>query len=246
MLRNHMRSRKEGHDAAYESARWIAEVKAQSLISWLARYWDECADTINFGYDYSRFIELSDFQNDSQEWIIRETRTAYFEDTFAATNIALYDAAIVLANSLAWEAISGDPEVNKQRIVIHCASILSIVAYHESRGTSSGGSVSMVFPMKIVCRATPSNHQRHQAEAALLSWGESRGVSGICKSRAAPEGSDIYHGIGGLDSTRVGNWNSSSRLDSFPRDISSSLDALQVPPPQVWAGTLLHEHHLRA
>lgn len=240
-----MRSRIERRDAAYEAARWIVEVKAQTLISWLARYWAQCADTISFGYDYSRFIELSGFRTDAQEWIITETRTAYFEDTFAATNVALYDAAIILANSLAWEATPGDPEVNKQRIVIHCASILSVVAYHESRGTGSGGSVSMVFPMKIVCQATPSNHQRQQAEAALLRWGQSRGVVGICKSRAAPEGHSIYRGMHRMDETCAGNSNTASNFDYPSRDIPSSIGALQVPPPQIWAGTLLHEHRVR-
>lgn len=71
-------------------------------------------------------------------------------------------------------------------------------------------------------------------------------MSGICKSRAAPEGSDIYRGVGGSDETRDRNWTTALRLDSFSRNIPSSLGALQVPPPQVWAGTLLHEHHLRA
>ncbi len=106
----------------------------------------------------------------------------------------MYDTAIVLANALAWESNSGYPEVNKRQTVIHCASILAAVAHHEKIGPASGGSISMMFPMKIARRATPSIDQRRQLQASLEKWGESRGVGDICQF-GVPESHDTYSKI---------------------------------------------------
>lgn len=245
ILRDSMRSMRERSHEAYEPTRRAVEDEAQRLISWLRRYWDECADTINLGYDHSRFVELSGFQADATDWIVEETSMTHFEDTFAATNVAMYDAAVVLANALAWEATSGDAGLYKQRIATHCASILAVVSYHEGRGVGSGGSITMVFPMKIVCRVTPSNHQRHLAEAALLKWGKSRGMDGICKFSVVPERNGIYNQIRRTEEARSRYSGTARDPRYLALDPSSSLGADHVPPPQLWAGTLLHAHRLR-
>lgn len=51
----------------------------------------------------------------------------------------------------------------------------------------------MVFPLKVVCRVTPSDDQRRGAQIALRRWGERRGVDGICDPLVIPEREGIYN-----------------------------------------------------
>lgn len=197
-----MRSLRELDDQAAAATSRTVGQKASHLLSWLAQFWDEYHDDINPEYDHSRFAELSDFQTDAAHWVMEETSIADFDDTFAATTIAFYDAATVLANALAWEATDDDPQVYKRRIVTHCASILSVVAHHESVGVGSGGSNTMIFPIKLVCRVTPSDHQRRKAEECLAIWGKKRGVDGICKF-AIPEKLGIFRSIERMEKGRA-------------------------------------------
>lgn len=224
LLRNSMRLDREYNGKPLEPSRQAVEDKAAHMISWLARFWEECGDTINYGYDYSRFLESTGFQADAKNWIVEEIMPAYFQDTFAATSIALYDAGTIIANALAWESASSKSDTNQQRIVIHCESVLSTVAYHESKGPRSGGTLAMIFPLKIVCRVTPSDHQRQRASNALHKWGSSRGVGGIC-GFVGPEKRDIYSVIREMEKTRATNNLFESR--NLSRD--SSLDPSNVP-----------------
>ena len=185
----------------FEPTRQEVEAKAEEVIMMLKEYWDECGDVIQPGYGHGIFTEAAAFQTDPADCIINSSQPTTFNDIFAASNIAMYDAGTILANAIAWEATSGYPEPNKQRIVVHSASILEAVKFHESQGPNSGGSIVMVFPMKVVRRATPSNAQRDQAQAALDRWGETRGVDGICKF-ADTESDGIYSDIRKMEARR--------------------------------------------
>ena len=114
---------------------------------------------------------------------------------------------MILTNATAWEASPLLAETNKQRIVIHCESILSAVAYHERRGPQSGGTLAMIFPLKIVCRVTPSDHQRERAITALFNWGHARGISGMCEF-AVPLNEGIYEVIRRTEEMRAKTYQS--------------------------------------
>ena len=171
--------------------RYKAETQAQDLLTRLQTYWQECGNMIAPGYDYSSFAEKTNFESDSADWNIETTVPITYRNPFVASSISMYDAATVLANGLAWQSGVGSTKLYEQRIVIHCASILQAVMYHESQGPNSGGSIQMVFPLKVLCRVTPSNDQRRQAQLALRQWGEKRGVDGICDPLTIPERENI-------------------------------------------------------
>ena len=177
------------------------EAQAQGLIARLQTYWQECRNVIYPGYDYSSFVEISNFESASSDWIIEATVPITYCDPFVATSVAMYDAAAVIANSLVLESGADFANLYKQRIVIHCASILQAVVYHESQGPNSGGSIQMVFPLKVVCRITPSDDQRRQAQVALRRWAERRGVDGICDPRVIPERYGTHNNFRGMEAT---------------------------------------------
>ncbi|KAL6713244.1 hypothetical protein ACLMJK_009365 [Lecanora helva] len=121
-------------------------------------------------------------QTDQEDWVIQKVDPYGFRDAFVARNVAFYDAGIIVVLSLASEAsTSGLTPSEANRIVIHCESIMSAVAYHEDLGPYSGSTTEMIFPLKTICRATPSAQQKQRAYLALARWGSSRGVDGICK-----------------------------------------------------------------
>lgn len=171
------------------------ENEAQDLIARLQAYWQECGNLIAPYYDYSSFAEKTNFESDSADWIIETTVPITYRNPFLASSVAMYDAATVLANSLAWQSSAGFTKLYKQRIGIHCASILQAMVYHESQAPNSGGSIQMVFPLKVICRVTPSNDQRRQAQLALRRWGEKRGVDGICDPLTIPERDNVPNNV---------------------------------------------------
>ena len=184
LLRNKMRDLRKHVDESSDAFSESVKDKALHIISQLGTYGLEHQDVINSSYDYSRFHEITNFQSDARSWIVEDASPACFRDPFAAVTIALYDGGLVLANALAWEATPRNSKYYKERIVIHCESILSAVAYFESRGPSSGGTLLMIFPLKAACRTSPSDDQRRRVRAALAMWGTRRGVDGICKFQA--------------------------------------------------------------
>lgn len=194
ILRNSMREIRDQSHLICEPTRKAVHSKAIEIIALLEDYWDKYGTVVDSAYDCSHFIETSDFRGEPTSWVIETPLAVRFSSPATATNIAMYDAAVVLANALAWESNSGYPEVNKRKIVLHCASILAAIIYHEGKGPESGGSINMVLPMKVVCRATPSNDQRRQAQLALDRWGKLRGLEGIC-GFAVPERHGIYGNI---------------------------------------------------
>lgn len=203
VLRQKMGSLRKSNESCSEPLRKTLEDQASQLLSRLARFWQENSEVINASYNHGRFFEASGFEHDAEDWVIEESKPGHFYDTFAATNIALYDATCVLTNALAVEAmpISVSTKPYKRKIAIHCASILSIAACLESKGPSSGGSLIMVFPIKTVCRATPCYSQRKQATDALERWGASRGIDGLCTFRV-DEKFGIYDTIRRMEEAR--------------------------------------------
>ena len=192
--RNNMRTQ-PAQERPSDQLRHNAETQAQELIARLQTYWQECGNLITPGYDYSSFAERTNFESDSSDWVVETTVPITYRNSFVASSVAMYDAATVLANALAWQSGAGFTKLYKQRIVIHCASILQAVVYHESQGPNSGGSIQMVFPLKVICRVTPSNDQRRQAQLALRRWGEKRGVDGICNPMTIPERDDVSKNV---------------------------------------------------
>ena len=188
----------QAQDRVLDQLRYNVEAQAQDLIARLQTCWQQCGNAIYPGYDYGSFVESTNFEIESSDWIVEATVPITYRDPFVATSVAMYDAATVLANALIWESGAGFTELYKQRIVIHCASILQAVVYHESRGPNSGGSIQMVFPLKVVCRVTPSDDQRRQAQIALRRWGERRGVDGICNPLVIPEREGVYNDFRGM------------------------------------------------
>ncbi|KAK3170140.1 hypothetical protein OEA41_009526 [Lepraria neglecta] len=230
IVRNSMREMRSRGPHRLEPTRQAVEAKAEQLISLLDTYWNECRQTIQPGYDHDNFAEIENFRADTADWVIKTLLPITYKDIFAATNVAMYDAAVILAHALAWESTSGFSEPNKQRIVIHCASILEAVKYHESKGPSSGGSISMVLPIKVVRRATPSKFQREQAQVALEQWADTRGVDGICKFPDA-ESEGFYGNICKMEAAKEANDasdpNKVLEKFQFPMHMSS-------PRPDMW------------
>lgn len=79
----------------------------------------------------------------------------------------MYDAANIIAPKLHAAALP-TPEIRDKRMMFHGASILASVGYHESQGPFSGGSFSMVFPIKIIFLLSPSDWQTQTAQETLL------------------------------------------------------------------------------
>ncbi len=175
-LRN-QRNRSEPSDAT----RRELEAKALWLAIRLEEYWKEYGDDIDDLYSHEQYYEVSDFQGHPEDWIITSLQPVTFRDTFAATNIPDYDAAVMLAHTLLMETFPESLEVYNQRIAIHCESILQACAFHQKVGLWSGGDVSMVFALKSVEACTPSRRQRGTSAEELAKWGATRGVAGICK-----------------------------------------------------------------
>ena len=210
LLRNEMRSARQNNDDDYEKICQRVVDKADQLSSRMAGFWDEYGQMLSPDYQHARYHETSDFQADAEDWVLEETSPPNFDDPFAASIIALHSAGNILANALTWEATSDDPFLNKQAIVIYAESILSAVTYHERTGTSSGGTLAMIFPMKTVCRVTPCADQRRRAGAALQRWGERRGIDGLTRVML-PEKESIYNKIREMEEEKertrfVGHW----------------------------------------
>ena len=62
-----------------------------------------------------------------------------------------------------------------------------------------GGASRRYFSLKVVCRVTPLDDQRRQAQIALRRWGERRGVDGICDTVVVPEREGIYADFLGME-----------------------------------------------
>ncbi|KAI9841166.1 MAG: hypothetical protein M1837_000954 [Sclerophora amabilis] len=178
-LRIDMERLKEEEVVASENSRRGLVMQAEKLLSLLDQFWEQHRWQVDPDYDkrwYSNYL--------MEECGLRDVASPYgggaiFTNTFTATFTALYDAAniIVLRNLTA--ASSPTTGIHSRRITAHAASVLASIAYHEAAGPFSGGSFSMVFPLKVVCFLSTSERQRSAAQEALLSWGANRGMTDI-------------------------------------------------------------------
>ena len=156
--------------------------RAQGILSQLDQFWTQ--HKLDIDPYYHRRVHANFSLREEGSPSIGDTLGASsgglpFRDSFRATFTAMYDAANICALRYL-SATSSAPEKYYQRMMAHAASILASVAYHEAQGPSSGGTFSMVFPVKIACLMSPSEEQRSSAREALFRWGSNRGVNDIC------------------------------------------------------------------
>lgn len=157
---------------ASDAAKRNLGTQLQYILNRLNQFWERHKSEIDPNYDFRIKSRV-------------ETgccTTIPFESVFAATFTSLYDSANIIAcNYLA--SISPTPNTYYWKATVHAASILSSIAYHESQGPKSGGSFSMLFPMRIVSLMSPSEEQKELAHETLVKWGKERGLDGVSITR---------------------------------------------------------------
>ena len=179
----------EGQDPLRpESIRVELFDRAQGILSQLDQFWMQ--HKLDIDPYYHRRVHANSSLREEGSPSIGDTLGAFsrgllFRDSFRATFTAMYDSANIQALRYI-SATSSAPEKYHQRMTAHAASILASVAYHEAQGPFSGGTFSMIFPVKTVCLVSPSEEQRSSAREALFRWGDNRGVNDIC-TVCAPE-----------------------------------------------------------
>jgi len=156
--------------------------RAQGILSQLDQFWTQHKLDIDPHY-HQRIRTNSSLREEGSpsigDILRASSRGLPFRDSFTATFTATYDSANIIALRYI-STTSSAPEKYHQRMTVHAVSILASVAYHEAQGPSSGGTFSMIFPVKIVCLRSPSEELRSYAREALFRWGSNRGVNDIC------------------------------------------------------------------
>jgi hypothetical protein len=162
---------------ASDAARQNLASTLQHVLHRLDQFWETHKSEIDPKYDdrVASQIETGHYH------------TIEFESPYAATVTSLYDSAnVIVFTSLA--SASCTPDTYYWKATIHAASILASIAFHEAQGPLSGGSFSMLFPMRIISLMSPSQEQRVVAHEALVRWGKDRGLAGVCITRVtSPE-----------------------------------------------------------
>jgi hypothetical protein len=146
----------------------------QSPICKLSQWWSLHREEVFGDYSYDEYIEPA------IPTVFDAPRINTFPDTATATTIAYYDTAIVFVQHLL-SFVSENPAICHSLVKQHAASALAAAKYHESCGPYSGGTFMMIYPLKVICLITPCDKQRRQAQRALLTWGMTRGLEGVCK-----------------------------------------------------------------
>lgn len=165
-----------------ESVRVELFNRAQGILSQLDQFWTQ--HKLDIDPYYHRRVHANSSIREEGSQSIGDTLAASseelpFRDPFRATFTAMYDSANIIALKYI-SATSSAPEKYYQHMTVHAVSILASVAYHEAQGPSSGGTFSMIFPVKIVCLMSPLEELRSSAREALFRWGGNRGVNDIC------------------------------------------------------------------
>ena len=173
---------------ASEKVKKALELKCLGLIARLDEYWETYRHELGPNYRYSWFSGPSDGSGPNPE------PKECFRDTYSAYTIAHFDGAkIILSGMLT--LISPDLQCYEDLMMTHSASILAAMRYQDGLGALTGGTVLMVFPLRVVVKASPSKPQREEARAALLKWGAERGISGISSQFSenhAPSSRQVY------------------------------------------------------
>jgi hypothetical protein len=149
-------------------------LQIQYPISKLSDWWAYHGPAIFGEYDYANYVK-------DPSWTPPQ-----FYDTNTASNIAFYNTANIFVYHMQSIGLGMPTE---HLLTMHASSVLAAARFHQSQGPQSGGTFTMVYPLKAVCMMTSDDEQRKQAQAILLEWGKVRGVDGACKS-AAPQYTD--------------------------------------------------------
>lgn len=191
-VRNGMRRLREDDPVASETLRRDLGTTAEHIFRRLIEFWDEQKPIFDPDYN-QRFEELAALIEED------ETNQGFlpfippFRNSFAAYLASMYDAGSIIALShLAAASLCSD--VYKWQMILHGASILASVSYHETQGSINTASFSMIFPVKLVCLLSPSEVQRGIAQDALSRWGSQRGLLDICRGME-PSMEDRSHGL---------------------------------------------------
>lgn len=173
---------------ASEKVKKALELQCLGLITRLDEYWELNRHELGPNYRYSWFSGPYDDSHPNPE------PKECFRDTYSACTIAHLDAGkIILSGMLT--LISPNQQCYEDLMMAHCASILAAMRYQDGVGALTGGTVLMVFPLRVVVKASPSKRQREEARAALLKWGSQRGISGISSQFSenhAPSSRQVY------------------------------------------------------
>jgi hypothetical protein len=174
-LRTRIKALRDSDPVACEAVCQELASELGNPISRLARWKSLYGQDILGEYDYNISVNA----NDPDTGSIPKTRI--FSDPQRATTTAFYDVANIWIQQLT-QIATGTPtdHIIKQ----HAASALAAVDFHQSLGFASGGTFSLIFVLKVLCLVTPCEIQRQEARSALLTWGERRGLGGVCSSGA--------------------------------------------------------------
>lgn len=173
---------------ASEKVKEALELKCLELIAMLDEYWETYRHELSPNYRYSWFSGPYDGSLPNPE------PKECFRDTYSAYTIAHLDGAkLILSGMLT--LISPNEQCYEAPMMTHSASILAAMRYQDGMGALTGGTVLMVFPLRVVVKTSPSKPQREEARAALLKWGAERGISGISSQFSenhAPSSRQMY------------------------------------------------------
>lgn len=188
--RNEMRRLRDEDPIRSEMLRYDLDTNAQHNLKQLTTFWDEQKQHYDPHYD-RRIEEIISLIREDESAQQSLSSTLPFISSFAAYLTSMYDSGnIITLRCLA--AASLCPDAYTWQIILHGASILASVAYHEIQGAINTGSFSMTFPVKLICLLSPSEVQRDIARDTLQRWGSRRGLVNSCQ--VAPSYLDRSHG----------------------------------------------------
>jgi hypothetical protein len=188
--RNEMRRLKDVDPITSEILRRDLGTTSQHIFTRFIQFWDDQKSQFDPDYD-QRIEEITLLIQDDEANQRSLSLTPPFQSSFAAYFASMYDAGSIIAlGHLATASLC--PDVYKWQMVLHGASILASVEYHEMHGPINPAAFSMIFPVKLVCLLSPSEIQRDIAREALARWGEKRGLADSCQS--TPSYLDRSHG----------------------------------------------------
>ncbi|RFU36251.1 hypothetical protein B7463_g107, partial [Scytalidium lignicola] len=190
-IRNAMRSLQKDDPVKSDALARCLTNSVQHLLSQLDDLWQEQMPQIDPDYDV-RFKALSSHVLNPHTSNQPLPYTTPFQNSTNAYFASMYDAGNIIAlGCLA--AASPTPQIYKDKMIVHGASILNSAGYHQSQGCYNGGSFSMIFPVKLVCLLSPSEALRAMAQKSLLIWGSGRGLLDIVEI-GEPSFLDRSHG----------------------------------------------------
>lgn len=173
---------------ASEKVKEALEVKCLELIAMLDGYWETYRHELGPSYRDSSFS--GPYAGSGSKAEAKEC----FRDTYSAYTIAHFDGAkLILSGMLT--LISPNQQCYEDVMMTHSASIIAAMKYQDGMGALTGGTVLMVFPLRVVVKTSPSKPQREEARAALLKWGAERGIGGISSQFSenhAPSSRQVY------------------------------------------------------